>query len=200
MTDEPQPNQGDNLQRPLGTAAVETEVPPNQENAQQPSTPTDELETGYDGEQPPPIEHPIGVNNPQVGQMAPSGPATGPTVTVAAIIHPTSENHDVPSTSSAGSLNLSEHCSASRTVLSQLCKPVKSQAKRRLTRKTERAEVLTSSPYKKTLEEKSKNTKMKRQRKTKNGGWKINQTAAKTPQSERRKLRRRRRMAMSCLW
>lgn len=68
---------------------------------------------------------------------------------------------------------------------SQLCKPVKSQAKRKRTRKTERAEVLTSSPYKKTLEEKSKNTKVKRQRKTKKADGKVNQTSAETPQSEK---------------
>lgn len=164
LTDEPQPNQEGNFQRPLGTEVAETEVHPNQENAQQPYTPADGLGTDDVGEQPPPNEHPIQVNNQQVGQ-APSGPATGPTV--AAIIHAPAKDHDIPSTSSAGSLSLSGHNTPSQTVLSQLCKPVKSLTKRKRTRKTERAEVLTSSPYKKTLEEKSKKTKVKRQRKTK---------------------------------
>ncbi|XP_072174642.1 monocarboxylate transporter 7-like [Diadema setosum] len=137
---QPQPNQGDNLQRPHGTAAAETEVPPNRENAQQPSTPTDELKTDGDGEQPPPNENPIGVNNQQVGDRAPSGPSSPQTVTAAPIIHAPSENRDIPSTSSAGSLNLSGHGKPSQIVLSQLCKPVNSQAKRKGTRKTERAE------------------------------------------------------------
>ena len=78
--------------------------------------------------------------------------------------YPTTSSDDpsIPATSRSGEeIFQNKNVSRAKCLLSELCKPVKSISKCKKTRKTERAQVITLSPYKNALKEKERKKKIK---------------------------------------